>query len=141
MMPVAEELRGALLFEGLTDDRLVWCGDFFEITTIAAGDPVSDDGALVHPFFVVLAGEVNVVVDNGCVAELTPGGFWLDDGTYLAEQRVRPVATMRSRVARMLPWDYVAMTAEAGVLEARIHHVMRVRTGIFPWDDGEIRTS
>lgn len=120
-------LRTSLLFDGLTSDQAERCASLFDEVSLRPGDSVSQPSAIPHAFFVVLDGEVEVLVRLRTATVLGPGGFWSD----LDLGHGRPalsLATTTCRVARVLPWDYLKIRQEQPIIAARIDDTMRWRT-------------
>jgi CRP-like cAMP-binding protein len=114
-------LAGTKLFAGLTDDELAMCADRCEEIEVLPGSRVLNEGDFAYKLLVVVEGRLEVVRRGQRVAELVPGDFFgemalPDDGRRNADV----VALERSRLAKMMIWDFQQLREAIPAVAERI---------------------
>jgi CRP-like cAMP-binding protein len=114
-------LAGTKLFVGLTDDELAMCAERCEEIEVLTGSRVLNEGDFAYKLLVVLEGRLEVARQGQRVAQLAPGDFFgemalPDDGRRNADV----VALERSRLAKMMIWDFQQLREAIPAVAERI---------------------
>jgi CRP-like cAMP-binding protein len=122
-------LAGTKLFAGLTDDELTTCADRCEEIEVLTGSRVLNEGDFAYKLLVVLEGRLEVARHGERVAELLPGDFFgemalPEDGRRNADV----VALERSRLAKMMVWDFQQLCQEIPAVATRIEATIAERS-------------
>ena len=125
-----EQLRELLLFEGLPSERLAWCSSLLEEVEIPAGESVCGRGSIPHSFFVVVLGNVDILVDLQPAASMRTGQFWHRPESIGDSRSFVAIAADDCFVARALPWNYRALRAGLPVIAERIDETIGSRAAL-----------
>jgi CRP-like cAMP-binding protein len=124
------ELKDIDLFAGLDADELAACSTLFTSEDVLMGDKLTGETDFGYSFFVVLSGEVKVLVDDEEVARLGPGDHFGEVSLVTGERRNATVtATERCRLAKMMTWDFQKLIDEHPKLADRIRSRVDERRG------------
>lgn len=102
------------MFEGLSDKELRTVGACAHHESYAAGADVITQGKAGGPFFVILEGSAEVLVDGVVQRELGPGDFF---GEMALLEHLPRAGTVRARepltTATITSWDFLALLEES----------------------------
>lgn len=104
----SETLAQISLFEGLSDEELDACAELFSERLVMAGDRLTDESEYGYSFFVVVDGEVKVVVGGEEVVRLGPGEHFGEIALVSEDERrtASVIATQITRLAKLMTWDF-----------------------------------
>jgi len=121
-------LAGTKLFAGLSDEELQRCAECCEEIEVLTGSRVVNEGDYAYKLLVVLEGRLEVTRQGSHVAEIGPGDFFgemalPEDGRRNADV----VALERSRLAKMMVWDFQDLCAAIPAVAERIEATIAER--------------
>lgn len=117
----ADALAGFELFAGFDQDALDRCAALFTEHRVLMGDHLTEKDDFGYSFFLVLDGEVKVTIDGNEVARLGPGDHFGEMALVRGDRRNAQVtATGAGRLAKMMAWDFNALTESHPVLAERL---------------------
>jgi CRP-like cAMP-binding protein len=132
MGPDPATLEAMPLFAGLDGAQLDRIAGWFEQREISPGGQLTSEGASGYQFFVVEAGQADVLVDGRRVGELGPGDFF-GEVALLGEAGRRMAAVVAAtpmRVAAMFGTEFRRLEAEAPEVIERLRAAMQERLRI-----------
>lgn len=124
----ADRLRAVPLFEGLSDQELARCAEWFDEVEVPGGSGLAKQDDFAYKFFVVLDGEVDVHRDFDFVARLGPGECFGEMGLLSGERRnARVVGHTRCTLGCMMTWDFKEMVEQFPAIGERIDAIAAER--------------
>lgn len=128
-MVTKADLANIELFEGLSDDELDSCAELMQETKVLGGQKLTAEDDYAYTFVVVLDGEVKVKVHDEVVAEMDSGDFFGEVSLMQHQKRnATVVAARRSRLARVMTWDFEKFMAINPAIKSRIEAAAAERT-------------
>ncbi|HUW04605.1 MAG TPA: cyclic nucleotide-binding domain-containing protein [Acidimicrobiales bacterium] len=124
----ASRLSEIDLFDGMSDDDLAACAEWFDEREFPAGKSPVKQGDFSYRFFIVLDGEVEVRRDFELLARLGPGDFFGEMGVTegaLRSARVTPIT--HCTLASMMTWNYREMADRFPAVSNRIEQKIAER--------------
>ena len=123
-----EDFSGIALFNGLSEAEIEACAEHFDEVEVLTGTELTHQDDFGYAFFVVLEGHVEVVVDHDVVASLGPGDYFGEMALVFDHKRNATVkASERSRLAKMMNWDFQELIEKNAILAQRVEAVAHER--------------
>jgi CRP/FNR family transcriptional regulator, cyclic AMP receptor protein len=124
----AKSLERVPLFAGLSPKEREKVARWADTVDLPAGKHLLEEGRLPHEFFVILAGEVEVMHDGEHLATLGPGDFFGEIALIEHGRRTASVvAASPTSLAVMSPIAFDAMRREMPRVAERVEAVIRER--------------
>lgn len=128
-MVTSADLANIELFEGLTSDELDACAALMNETEVLTGEKLTTEDDYGYTFVVVLDGGVKVKLGDEVIAELNSGDYF-GEVSLLQHQRrnATVVASKRSKLARVMTWDFEKLMSINPVIQSRIEAAVAARS-------------
>lgn len=120
----AAELAGITLFDGMTDEELADCAASFEEVEVITDTRMTEKDDFGYSFFVVLSGSVRVERDGQEIARLDAGDSFGEQALLGGDRRNADVVALeRTRLAKMMVWDWNELLEKNELLAQRIRDI------------------
>ncbi len=118
---IKDELAGILLFEGLSDEKLTECANFFKTEDVLMGEKLTKEDDFGYSLVIIIRGSVAVRVGQDVVAELHAGDHFGEVSLIEHQKRNASVVALEScHVAKVMTWDFEKFLAVDPVIKERL---------------------